>query len=161
MSAMLREPSTRKRKSTVGGSSTSTFTRAVTTKKAWHDLQVDFEMITKSQHLFQEDSKGCFPFDSSSYLVRIELCIVAKAQFVIRGMEEGIVCSTMDFLVQLGEINQYQKICIYPLDKDGEPMKRKPNSWDKMKDGKFVLINGQHSVEASRRLQDNENYKAN
>ncbi|CAA9568172.1 hypothetical protein AVDCRST_MAG81-1288 [uncultured Synechococcales cyanobacterium] len=150
------EPASKKRKSAAGGSSTSTVTRASTPIKSRNDPQVDFQKITESQRQFWAECRGCFPFESS-YSVRINQCIVAKAQYVIRGMEEGIVRNAMDFLVQLGEINQRQKICICPVDKDGEPIKRKPNSWDEIKDGKFMLINGQHSVEASRRLQDNSN----
>ena len=156
MSGTPGEPSTRKRKSTAGGSSTSTVTRAVTPNKLRNDPQVDFQLITESQRLFWEECKGCFPFESTSHSLRIEQCVVAKAQFVIRGMEEGIVKNSMDFLVQLGEINQRQKICVCPIDKHGEPIKRKPTSWEEIKDGKFMLINGQHSVEASKRLQDNE-----
>lgn len=147
------EPSSKKRKSTALGSSTSTITRTITPKGSQNDPEADFQKITKEQRQFWEECGQCFPFNST-FSVTIEQCVQAKAQFVIRGLEEGIVRSTMDFLVKLGEVNQRQKICICPVDEDGEPLIRKPTSWDSIKDGNFMLINGQHSVEASRRLQN-------
>lgn len=61
----------------------------------------------------------------------------------------------MDFLVQLGEVNQRQKTYVCPVDDDGEPTKKKLESWKEIKNCKFMLINGHHSTIASQRLQEN------
>ncbi len=99
------EASQIKRKSTACGSSTSIITRTTTPKRARNDPGEDFEKITESQRLFWEECRDNFPFDST-FSMNVEQCIVAKAQYVICGLEEGIVRSMMDFLVKLGEINQ-------------------------------------------------------
>jgi hypothetical protein len=56
-------------------------------------------------------------------------------------------------LVQMGDINQQQRICITPVDEHGYLLKTKPRDWNEIKDKKFMIINGQHSIAASKELQ--------
>jgi hypothetical protein len=55
---------------------------------------------------------------------------------VVRTCEMKIVQGLKQFLTEMGDINQ-----------------KKPESWDEIKDGMFLIINGQHSVTTSKLLQ--------
>ena len=56
-------------------------------------------------------------------------------------------------LVQIGDETMRQKVCLTPIDKDGKLFKEKPRSWNDIKSGKPMIINGQHSITASKELQ--------
>ena len=47
----------------------------------------------------------------------------------------------------------YQKVCLTSADKVGRLLKEKPKLWNEIKSGKFMIINGQHSITASKELQ--------
>ena len=53
----------------------------------------------------------------------------------------------------MGDEKMRQKVCLTPIDKDGKLLKEKPKSWNEIKSGKFMIINGQHSIIASKELQ--------
>ena len=53
----------------------------------------------------------------------------------------------------MGDEKMRQKVCLMPIDKDGKLLKEKPKSWNEIKAGKFMIINGQHSITASKELQ--------
>ena len=55
-------------------------------------------------------------------------------------------------LVQLGDEKMRQKVCLMPINKESKLLRKKPKSWDKIKAGKFMIINGQHSITASKEL---------
>ena len=56
-------------------------------------------------------------------------------------------------LVQMGDINQRQRICIIPIDEHGNLLRAKPRNWNKIKNKKFMIINGQHNIATSKELQ--------
>ena len=56
-------------------------------------------------------------------------------------------------LVQIGDEKMRQKVYLTPIDKDGKLLKEKPRSWNDIKSRKFMIINGQHSITASKELQ--------
>ena len=56
-------------------------------------------------------------------------------------------------LVQIGDEKMRQKVCLTPIDKDGKLLKEKPRSWNEIKSGKFMIINRQHNITASKELQ--------
>jgi hypothetical protein len=56
-------------------------------------------------------------------------------------------------LVQMGDINQGQRIYITPIDEQGNLLRAKPRDWNEIKNKKFMIINGQHSIAASKELQ--------
>ena len=53
----------------------------------------------------------------------------------------------------MGDKKMRQKVCLTPIDKDGKLLKEKPKLWNEIKSGKFMIINGQHSITASKELQ--------
>jgi hypothetical protein len=56
-------------------------------------------------------------------------------------------------LVQMGDINQRQRICIIPVDEQGNLLREKPRYWNEIKNKKFMIINGQYSIAALKELQ--------
>ena len=57
-------------------------------------------------------------------------------------------------LVQIGDVKHLQKVCLTPVDENNRLLKEPPTSWDAIKAGKFMMINGQHSITASKELQE-------
>jgi hypothetical protein len=53
----------------------------------------------------------------------------------------------------MGDINQRQRICITPIDEQGNLLRTKPRDWNEIKNMKFMIINGQHNIAASKELQ--------
>jgi hypothetical protein len=51
------------------------------------------------------------------------------------------------------DINQRQKICLIPIDKYRRLLQTKSKDWNEIKNKKFMIINGQHSIAASKELQ--------
>jgi hypothetical protein len=45
-------------------------------------------------------------------------------------------------LLQMGDINQHQKICLTPVDAQGNLVRMKPKDWNEIKNNKFIIING-------------------
>ena len=56
-------------------------------------------------------------------------------------------------LMQLGYEKMRQKVCLIPIDRDSKLLREKLRSWNKIKASKFMIINGQHSITASKELQ--------
>jgi hypothetical protein len=69
---------------------------------------------------------------------------------VVRACEMKIVHSLKQFLIEMGDINQRQTICLTPCTKERQLLQKKPESWNEIKDGMFLIINGQYSVTASK-----------
>lgn len=65
----------------------------------------------------------------------------------IRAFEEFGMKKLLHYYVELSDKRNRQMICIMP-----KGLKEKPKSWDEIKDGKFLIINWQHTVEASKRI---------
>ena len=53
-------------------------------------------------------------------------------------------------LIQLIDVKQRQKVCLTPVDSKNQLLKKKPEKWDDIKNGRFMIINGQHSITASK-----------
>jgi hypothetical protein len=51
------------------------------------------------------------------------------------------------------DINQQQKICLTLVDEHGNLLRSKPKDWNEIKNNKFMIINGQHSIATSKELQ--------
>jgi hypothetical protein len=94
-----------------------------------------------------------FIFGQQAYSVNIAQCQVAKDEYIIRKLEGEIVKSVKAELVQMEDINQRQRIYITPVDEHGNLLRTKPRDWNEIKNKKFMIINGQHNIAASKELQ--------
>jgi hypothetical protein len=54
--------------------------------------------------------------DANIFSMHISQCEIAKDEYIIRKMETKIVKSVKAELLQMGDINQRQKICLTPID---------------------------------------------
>ena len=72
----------------------------------------------------------------------------------MQALEQYIVLGMVNWLAKIGYINQRQKICLTPCDDNFCLLLERPSSWEDIKNGKFLIVNGQHSMEASKFLQE-------
>lgn len=153
------ESSRKRRKSTpaarpsTAGSSGS----ALTTVQGRHNQSADpvpeylkFDEMRKD---FWDKHKACYVFDELSYKVSIDQCFLANDEYVIRKLEKEIVEDCKKELVQLADIRQRQTVCLTPVDENFKLLKSKPKKWEDIENGRFMIINGQHSITASKELQ--------
>ena len=84
--------------------------------------------------------------------MHISQCIIASDQFVIRTLQRDITEAVKKELIQLIDVKQCQKVCLTPVDSERQLLKTKP-ARDDIKNGQFMIINGQHSITASQELQ--------
>jgi hypothetical protein len=68
--------------------------------------------------------------------------MIAKDEYIIQKMEEEIMKSVKAELLQMGDINQRQKICFIPVDAQGNLLRTKPKDWNEIKNNNFMIING-------------------
>jgi hypothetical protein len=58
----------------------------------------------------------------------------------------------MNQLLQIGDLNQRQKICFAQINANGGLLLQKSKDWNFIKNMKFMTINGQHSIMALQEL---------
>ena len=103
---------------------------------------------------FWAEHKDCFLLEMETVSVPILQCIIADDRYIIRTLQKDIVEAVRNQLIKLGDIEQRQKVCLTPVDGNGNLLKKKPQKWDEIKRAQFMIINGQHSITASKQLQD-------
>ena len=113
----------------------------------------NYEKFAKVQIDFWKECKDCYIFGQQTFQVNIAQCVLARDEYVIQKLQPEIVKSVKAELVQLGDEKMRQKVCLTPIDRDSKLLREKPRSWDEIKAGKFMIINGQHSITASKELQ--------
>ena len=114
----------------------------------------DFKKFANIQREFWQNHKACFLFETEATRVHINQCIIARDDFIIQTLQRSLVEDMKSTLVQIGDIKQLQKVCLTPVDENNRLLKEPPTSWDAIKAGKFIIINGQHSISASQELQE-------
>ena len=113
----------------------------------------DFEKFTIVQREFWQNHKACFLFETEATRVHINQRIIARDDFIIRMLQRSLVEDMKNTLVRIGNVKQLQKVCLTPVDENNALLKESATSWDAIKAGKFMIINGQHSITASQELQ--------
>jgi len=68
-------------------------------------------------------------------------------------MEDKIKECVKHNLLALGHIKERQQLCLTPVDKNKELLKVPPRKWEEVQKGNFMIINAQHSIQASKDLQ--------
>ena len=135
------------------GSSGSALTNAQSRNPIEYAPLEKFEIFVAYQKDFWQRHAGCFLFMQQCFPVSIDQCILAADKYVICKLEQKIVEGMKKKLITLDDAKQCQKICLTPVGPDGKLLKQRPKSWDDIKFGKFIIINGQHSITASQQLQ--------
>ena len=147
----------KKLRTSVGPSTAGSSGSALTTVqgRSRHNVDPvpDYQKFAETRKDFWEKHKSCYIFDELTYKVSIDQCYLANDEYVIRKLEKDIVEDVKKELVQLGDIKQRQILCLTPVDSNLKLLKKKPSSWEEISDGYFMIINGQHSITASKELQ--------
>jgi len=121
-------------------------------KKKEKDDGIDWEQYAKDLTAFEEEYNDSFLFQKKPKPVLTEKLIRGKAVWTIRAYEDEIRDKMKIYLATLGEIRARQTLVVTPIQDNGELLHKKPTTWEQIKDGKFAIIDGQHSVEAAREL---------
>lgn len=145
--------STRKRKKNTSGAGASGSALTTVETVTPNPPMAEFQRYAQIQRDFWANHKQCFLFDQNTVTVDIKQCFPAREQYVIRAIEESTLSGMKDFLVQLIDVKQRQKVCLTPVDMNMNLLRRKPEKWEDIKRGAFMIINGQHSITASKQLQ--------
>jgi hypothetical protein len=148
-----RRKSASESRSAAAGSSASALT-TVQAGKPGDDAPIQkFELAGAYQKVFWNKHKPCFIFEHQTFDVDISKCFLAPPKYIIRKLEMRMVMEMTETLVHIGSVKQRQTICVTPCDKNKKLLKVRPQTWDEIKDGEFLIINGQHSITASKLLQ--------
>jgi hypothetical protein len=86
----------------------------------------DYEKFTAIQKEFWDTCTSSFLFGMQTFKVDIAQCMIAKDEYIIRKMEVEIVKSVKAELLQMGDINQRQKICLTTVEVHGNLLRTKP-----------------------------------
>ena len=136
-----------------GEAAASSVTTAQTGTSRSLPLAEDFEKFAYIQREFWQNHKACFLFETEATRVHINQCIIARDDFIIQTLQRSLVEDMKNTLVQIVDVKQLQKVCLTPVDKNNALLNEPPMSWDAIKAGKFMIINGHHSITASQKLQ--------
>jgi hypothetical protein len=83
----------------------------------------------------------------TTHTIPTEQLHTPPATLNVRNLEQKKVDQTMHFLIEMSNKEKKNTLCVFPKDK-----LVKPESWEEIKDGEFLMVNGQHCVEASKQL---------
>jgi hypothetical protein len=96
---------------------------------------------------FWTKCQDCFVFEvDRKYSISIDQLMQAPKDWTIREYEEHSMNETLHYLVHMPDPSVKQILCIMP------DMEEKPTDWDDIANGKFFIINGQHSVGVSLKM---------
>ena len=110
----------------------------------------DFKHITAVYKKFWTDCEDAYVFGIDFRKdISIHRLIEAPPEFNIRMKEMKLVQAMVLYLLNLLDRKAKQTLCVMP-----EGTSSKPQQWEEIKDGRFFIINGQHSVAASLSICD-------
>jgi hypothetical protein len=137
------EPARKRRRSSTGaGSSGSSLTHVDTQRRRDAEEVPEFEKFTAAQKEFWDTCTSSSLFGMQTFPVHISQYEIAKDEYIIRKIESEIVKSVKAELLQMGDINQRQKICLTPIDEHRRLLQTKPKDWNEIKNKKLMIING-------------------
>jgi len=93
-----------------------------------------------------------YPFGVEKvFYVHIKNMMQAKSYQVTRPLDDAGVALMKNYLIQTPPAWPHHNLCLMPKLNKGEKW-REGMTWDDIKNGNFLIINGQHSVAASRQI---------
>ena len=124
------------------------------------DEQINFKKYKEVQETFWQDCTYAYYFGlTDTKFVSIDQCFCSEDGSInVRALEQHILSGMVNWLAKIGDINQCQKIYLIPCDNNLRLLPEHPTSWEDIKNGKFLIVNGQHSMEASKLLQERLSY---
>nr|PNR27966.1 hypothetical protein PHYPA_028558 [Physcomitrium patens] len=132
-----------------------TLVDAMTDVPSSYELQSkpDFKHITSVYKKFWSECEDAYIFGVNTKKgISIDKLIDAPTEFNIRSKEDKLVDAIVVYLMNMSDRKARQTLCVMPTNRTS-----KPTTWEEIKDGEFFVINGQHSVAASRVITDESN----
>ena len=117
------------------------------------DKKPDYERVSQVYKKFWTTCEDAYVFGIGDKK-EIDICqlIAAPSTLNIRSKQENIVEDMVNYLLNIPDKNTKQTLCVMPIG-----LREKPTDWEEIKDRDFYIINGQHSVEASKFMFDDTN----
>ena len=113
----------------------------------------DYEEVSKVYKKFWTTCEDAYIFKPDDKKeIDISQLISPPATFNIRSKEDRIVEDLVNWLLNMPDKSTRQTLCVMPVGH-----KTKPKDWAEIEQGKFYIINGQHSVAASKWMMDDKN----
>ena len=107
----------------------------------------DLEAISKIYNQFWMECQGSYIFEMDEKReVSIDQLDLVPIDWTIRAYEERGMEKMQNYFLNMLDQTARQTLCVMPQ------CDKKPTSWDEVKDGRFWIINGQHSVAASQSI---------
>ena len=111
--------------------------------------EFDYAKIAIIYNKFWTECQSYFVFRvDEKHDVHIDQLERAPADWIVRAYEEHGMEKLHHYLINMPDRSTRQTLCIMLQTKE------KPTSFQEIEDGSFWIINGQHSVEASRSMQN-------
>ena len=108
--------------------------------------KADFKHINAVYKKFWSKCEDAYVFGvDAKRELSIDQLVDAPAKYNIRSREDKLVDAMVIYLLNLPERKARQTLCVMPTNRT-----EKPTFWEEIKDGGFYIINGQHSITASR-----------
>ena len=108
--------------------------------------KANFKHINAVYKKFWSECEDAYVFGvDAKRELSIDQLVDAPAEYNIRSREDKLVDAMVIYLLNLPEWKARQTLCVMPTNKT-----EKPTSWEEINYGNFYIINGQHSVVASR-----------
>ncbi|CAA9336781.1 hypothetical protein AVDCRST_MAG94-2149, partial [uncultured Leptolyngbya sp.] len=112
--------------------------------------QADYTSTTDIFEKYWSDCQDCYLFDISvKKELEVSQLFPAPEDWTIRAFEQKGMEVIMKFLMEMPDKTDKQTLCVMPAVVDDEVT---AENWDELKKGKFWIINGQHSVAASKAM---------
>jgi hypothetical protein len=110
--------------------------------------KTDYNETKTMYEKFWTECQDCFVFEvDRKFSISIDQMQRAPKDWTIREYEEQGMKETLHYLCHMPDPSVKQTLCVMP---DTE---EKPTDWEQIENGKFFIINGQHSVAASQKMQ--------
>ena len=117
------------------------------------DKKPDYERVSQVYKKFWTTCEDAYVFGiGDKKEIDISQLIEAPSTFNIRSKQANIVEDMVNYVLNIPDKSTKQTLCVMPIG-----LSEKPTEWEEIKDGDFYIINGQHSVEASKFMFDDAN----
>ncbi len=112
--------------------------------------QADYTSTTDIFEKYWTDCQDCYLFDSSvKKELEVNQLVPAPEDWTIRAFEQRGMEVIKKYLLEMPDKTDKQTLCVMPAVESGDVT---AENWDELKKGKFWIINGQHSVAASKAM---------
>jgi hypothetical protein len=68
--------------------------------------------------------------------------VLVNDEYIVQMLELKIIESVRNQLLRMDDLNQRQKVCLIPMDANGDLLSQKLKDWNLIKNRKFMIING-------------------